>query len=824
MLPNKTLTYISLFSGAGIGCYGLLEEGFECVATNEILEKRLNIQKINRKCRFNESYICGDIKELETKAKILKQIEFYAKKFGNDRVDLVVATPPCQGMSVANHKKKNDEIKRNSLVVESIELIKQIKPRFFILENVPSFYKTGCIDKNDNLLEIGTMIEQNLNCDYMLYNEVINFKNYGANSSRTRTLVIGVCKDFKDFVSALEFFPNFKKEKTLKEIIGKLKSLGWGEFDDTDFYHSFRTYPQHMQEWIKNLKEGQSAFDNTELNKKPHRVIDGQIVLNVSKNGDKYKRQRYDSIAPCIHTRNDQMASQNTIHPKDNRVFSIRELMLLMNIPSSFKWLDLDLKELNALSQKEKEKISKQNEMNIRQSIGEAVPTIIFKQIASKIKSFMSQTHLEHKEIIKLIDTYTLQEPKNLKRFILENKNKIARANLVSLAEMANSKRTEKSAYFTNPFIINEIAKLLPNFKQDSITIIEPSVGCGNFLSVLFKKYASVKKVYLKCIDIDKNSLEILEILYKDCIPNNFEIELICADFLTYECEKADLIVGNPPFSKTLEKFKDCSLSLTNLAGVFLEKSLKLADYVAMVMPKNLLNTKEYTQTRTKLEKKGVKAILDFGELGFKGVLVETIAIITQKSKEILVRSLPLNLSIKQKPSYIFDKQMPYWVVYRNAFFDSVFNSMQFGIFEVFRDRQITNSNSTLIKNDIAVIKSRNIDENGNIVNIENYDSYIQREILNKFKIASFLDRDDVYLTPNMTYKPRLLKKEKGYVVNGSVAILIPKNPIILSKEQCDYISSIEFRDFYKIARNYQTRTLNIDSMSCFWFGILKDS
>ncbi len=51
MLFNQTLTYISLFSGAGVGRYGLLEEGFECVATNEILEKRLNIQRINRKCK-----------------------------------------------------------------------------------------------------------------------------------------------------------------------------------------------------------------------------------------------------------------------------------------------------------------------------------------------------------------------------------------------------------------------------------------------------------------------------------------------------------------------------------------------------------------------------------------------------------------------------------------------------------------------------------------------------------------------------------------------------------------------------------------------------
>ncbi|WRC47471.1 DNA cytosine methyltransferase [Helicobacter pylori] len=264
MLFNQTLTYISLFSGAGVGCYGLLEEGFECVATNEILEKRLNIQRINRKCKFDESYISGDIKKPETKEKILKQIEFYSKKFGNDRVDLVIATPPCQGMSVANHKKKNDEIKRNSLVVESIDLIKQIKPRFFILENVPSFYKTGCIDKNDNLLEIGSMIEQNLSGDYMLYDEMINFKNFGANSSRTRTLVIGVCKEFKDFTSALEFFPDFKQEKTLKEVIGSLKPLNWGEYDSADFYHSFRTYPKHMQEWIKDLKEGQSAFENVQ--------------------------------------------------------------------------------------------------------------------------------------------------------------------------------------------------------------------------------------------------------------------------------------------------------------------------------------------------------------------------------------------------------------------------------------------------------------------------------------------------------------------------------------------------------------------------------
>ena len=79
-----------------------------------------------------------------------------------------------------------------------------------------------------------------------------------------------------------------------------------------------------------------------------------------------------------------------------------------------------------------------------------------------------------------------------------------------------------------------------------------------------------------------------------------------------------------------------------------------------------------------------------------------------------------------------------------------------------------------------------------------------------------------MYLVPNMTYNPRIIKKEKGYITNGSVAILIPKCNIKLSQQQMEFISSPVFRKFYKIARNYQTRTLNIDNSSVFWFGAFK--
>ena len=125
-------TYISLFSSAGVGCYGFKLEGFECVATNELISRRLEIQKFNSKCKYLSGYICDDITKDETKNKILAEIDLWKHKEGLERIDVLIATPPCQGMSVANHKKNDSEIGRNSLVIESIKIILTIKPRFFI--------------------------------------------------------------------------------------------------------------------------------------------------------------------------------------------------------------------------------------------------------------------------------------------------------------------------------------------------------------------------------------------------------------------------------------------------------------------------------------------------------------------------------------------------------------------------------------------------------------------------------------------------------------------------------------------------------------------
>lgn len=380
-------TYISLFSSAGVGCYGFKQEDFECIATNELLPKRLQVQKYNKKCKYESGYICGDILKKETIDKIYDEIQLWKDNKYLKDITTIIATPPCQGMSVANHKKK-DEQARNSLVIESLKLIKDIKPKTFIIENVRAFLNTICTDMDGFNKKISEAIDNNLSELFNISSKVLNFKDYGSNSSRTRTLVIGVRKDIN--VEPELLFPIKQNEKTIRQVIGDLQSLNkMGEISKNDIYHSFRKYNPEMRKWISDLKEGQSAFDNTDPTKLPHYYKNGVKVFCKKKNGDKYTRQFWDKVAPCIHTRNDILASQNTIHPQDDRVFSVRELMRFMSIPQDFQWTDKTLNELNKLNECEKQNFIKQNDINIRQSIGEAVPTVIFNQIAKNIKKYI---------------------------------------------------------------------------------------------------------------------------------------------------------------------------------------------------------------------------------------------------------------------------------------------------------------------------------------------------------------------------------------------------------------------------------------------------
>lgn len=828
----RKLSYVSLFSSAGVGCYGFSLEGFDCIATNELIGRRLEVQKFNNKCDSESGYILGDITEKQTKEKILSEVKGWLHKNKAKDVDVLIATPPCQGMSVANHKKKN-ELGRNSLVIESINLVKQINPKFFILENVRAFLTTLCTDNDKKQKSIREAIEKNLSGRYNILYKVANFKDFGVPSSRNRTLVLGVRKDIVD-VTPYDILPNESKEITLKESIGHLPSLKeMGEISK-DIYHNFRSYDKRMFNWIKDLKEGESAFQNKGKNK-PHQIIDGKVVHNQNKNGDKYSRCYFDKVGPCIHTRNDILASQSTIHPKDNRVFSIRELMTIMSIPNSFKWSNISEEELNNLNEEEKKNFLAKNEMNIRQSIGEAVPTLVFRQIASKIKEELSYKPLTIKEVEILIKKNFLQNTDNLIQFVEESKKKLKFQDLSKICELANSKRMDMSAYYTRQDICFTIINDLPEAQEfKSINILEPSVGSGNFLPLLIKKYKEVPEVNIDLVDIDKEVIKVLKTLVKSLdIPKNISINFINADFIFHKfSKKYDIVVGNPPFKKIqgekvlLFAYKDMMYNkeTNNIFSFFIEKALKISRYVALITPKSLLSAPEFNKTRELIEKKLITKITDYGESAFD-VLIETISLIIKNAERngdlIKIESYITQETRFLKQDYVLSKEFPYWLIYRDDFFDKVKEKLQFNVFNVFRDRQITKK-ITKSKGKYRVLKSRNLSKDGSIINVEGYDSYT--DTISKLPVAKFLNKKNMVIVPNLSYYPRAGLLPKNSIADGSLAILTPKNHSQeITKKQLEYFSTEEFEKFYKIARHYGTRSLNIDSNSVFFWGLLKN-
>ena len=838
MLKNKKLTYISLFSSAGVGCYGFHMEGYQCIATNELLSRRLDVQRINHKCEYDSGYIAGDITSEEVKQKIYDEIHRWEKK-GNDRVDVVVATPPCQGISVINHKKNAKEINRNSLVVESVKVITKIRPRFFIFENVMAFQKTLCITPDNRTMPIGEYIKEALGSDYIISGRILNFMNYGSNSSRTRTLVIGVDKKYRNNITPYDLYPAYRSEKTLRDVICDFPRLEWGEICEDDFYHAFRTYDQRMRSWIHDLKEGESAFDNKDPLKRPHRIVNGEIIENIRKNRDKYTRQPWDRFIQCVHTRNDQLAAQNTIHPEQDRVYSIRELMEMMTIPHNFKWVDYTLDELNALGEQEKKKLYKDNEVKIRQCLGEAVPTEIMRQLAVNMRAALQIKRSDAAEVNMIISEGQLTQRDNLMAFLSDNPLGLDIASLMRITELCNAHREKNAAFYTNKFIVNEIMGQLPVFSKDEIRILEPAVGAGSFVPFLFNLYENVPHVILDVVDIDPESLEAFDLLLdKIGIAHNFTVNRICHDFLTWKPEyRYDLAVGNPPFSKVkkktpeiIEAMKDnINQTTNNLAALFLEKCMRCSDCVALVLNKNILSTDEYLETRNLLRAVKIESIVDFGRYGFTGVSIETMCMVVyprKKPKETTVYSMKYNKKYTQNQDYITDEMYPSFLIYRDEQFDAVAEKLKFDVFSVFRDRQITKSITIPKKKDdcLWVIKARNINDDGmGVTHIPNYDVFLPKQLVQTVSVAKFVNDDSVYLTPNMTYNPRVIDNLPNTIPDGSVAVLIPKKRMKLTARQKAFFSSEEYRRFYGIARNLSTQSINVDNNSVFYYGVLRD-
>ena len=122
---KTSLNAIDLFCGCGGLSYGFEKAGYNILLGIDNDAKALETFELNHK---GSKSICGDITEL-TYEKDIKPL------IGYKTIDVIIGGPPCQGMSLSGPRKFDDP--RNKLYLTYIRLVEEIKPKAFVIENVP---------------------------------------------------------------------------------------------------------------------------------------------------------------------------------------------------------------------------------------------------------------------------------------------------------------------------------------------------------------------------------------------------------------------------------------------------------------------------------------------------------------------------------------------------------------------------------------------------------------------------------------------------------------------------------------------------------------
>jgi len=125
----KDYNFIDLFAGAGGMSEGFIMEKYNLIGANELKDNLfISFQNNHKKYDKGQNFIIGDV----TKEAVRNQI--ISLSYDND-VNVIIGGPPCQGFSSAGWRDPNDD--RNILFKEFVAIVKEIRPDFFVMENVP---------------------------------------------------------------------------------------------------------------------------------------------------------------------------------------------------------------------------------------------------------------------------------------------------------------------------------------------------------------------------------------------------------------------------------------------------------------------------------------------------------------------------------------------------------------------------------------------------------------------------------------------------------------------------------------------------------------
>lgn len=357
-----TYKVLDLFCGAGGLSLGFDKADFDIIGGIDFNQEALDTHQLN----FKDGYhFCGDISTLDD--------DFILETF-NDKVDVIIGGPPCQGFSVANMQQKdieNDD--RNKLFYEFIRFVKLLKPKAFVMENVPQILTKDTGNVKKVMMNVMDELEYNVNTNVLIASD------YGVPQKRRRAFFVGINKqlsktfDFNDI--------NKKPLVTVEEAISDLYSL------DNETKHSTVDDEFNLEEspnsnyQIIMRKNSNNIIHNHNI-KYPKDIVQKRMTyvpeggnwknvpdelwdtIRNNRHSSAYRRLNSKDVSITIDT-----GHMNYFHPKYNRVPSVRESARIQSFPDDFIFTG-------------------SQGAQFRQ-VGNAVPPLLSNAIANTLKTYL---------------------------------------------------------------------------------------------------------------------------------------------------------------------------------------------------------------------------------------------------------------------------------------------------------------------------------------------------------------------------------------------------------------------------------------------------
>jgi DNA (cytosine-5)-methyltransferase 1 len=388
-LIKGKLISISLFTGAFGLDLGIEQAGFHTVSVVENDSDATKTIALNRP-HLKEIAVPRDITKVDAQDLLCEggRILNIGRTLQPGEVDLIIGGPPCQPFSTAGLRGSVMD-PRGSLFMDFIRIVREIQPRFFVMENVRGLLSAPIrhrpIDmRKGQPLELDEMRGAALSVvlaemKALGYNVVYNLleaADYGVPQNRQRVIFIG-SRDNEAFTFPVathsEDGINLPKWRTLRDAI----------FELVDLQPQFIPYSENRLKYLRLLKEGQNwKYLPEEL--KPE-AMGGAYNSGGGKVGF-YRRLSWDKPSPTVTTSPHQKAT-DMCHPIELRPLTIRESAVIQTFPDEWVFY-------GSVSSKYKQ-------------IGNAVPVLLAKAIGDYIYNLIQGNKPQGKEMVEQLSLFT---------------------------------------------------------------------------------------------------------------------------------------------------------------------------------------------------------------------------------------------------------------------------------------------------------------------------------------------------------------------------------------------------------------------------------